>query len=102
MSRIIYGMRIVIYVVLLTIYIGASMGVFLGLIAGYHGGIVDHLVMRMADTLLCFPATLLEHHGAHLGVGNIQYGDCDSCGGCVKFPQVGRTATDTGLGWHGI
>ena len=39
--------------------VAATLGVFLGLIAGYFGGKVDALIMRVGDVILSFPTILL-------------------------------------------
>lgn len=39
--------------------IAASIGVTLGLLSGYYGGIIDNLVMRLTDVMLAFPGILL-------------------------------------------
>ncbi len=57
--QIIYGTRISIIVSLATVVIGVLIGVLLGLISGYYGGVVDSVIMRIADVQLAFPAILL-------------------------------------------
>ncbi|AQS56443.1 ABC transporter permease [Novibacillus thermophilus] len=59
LSQIIYGTRISLLVSLATVLIGGSVGVLLGLISGYFGGLVDSIIMRIADIQLAFPAILL-------------------------------------------
>ena len=58
LSTIIYGMRISIGVGLLSVMLAMSIGVTLGLMAGYYGGRVDSVIMRIADVQLTFPAIL--------------------------------------------
>lgn len=58
-SRIIYGSRISILVGLVAVGISGTIGIFLGAIAGYFGGWVDVLIMRLVDILLAFPSILL-------------------------------------------
>ena len=53
-SRLIYGMRISLTVGLLPTFIGS----ILGLVAGYYGGKIDFLIMRIADIILAFPSLL--------------------------------------------
>ncbi len=57
-STIIYGMRISIGVGLLSVLFAMSIGVTLGLAAGYFGGKTDSIIMRIADIQLTFPAIL--------------------------------------------
>jgi peptide/nickel transport system permease protein len=59
LSRIIVGTRISLSVAALSILIGGMMGTGLGLLAGYHGGWVDALIMRTVDLTLAFPSILL-------------------------------------------
>ena len=58
-SRIIYGSRISLRIGLISISIALSVGTLLGLLAGYRGGIVDTLIMRLMDVMLAFPSILL-------------------------------------------
>jgi peptide/nickel transport system permease protein len=59
LSRLIYGARISLSVSLLAIIITASIGTILGILAGYTGGRIDGLIMRIVDVALSFPALLL-------------------------------------------
>lgn len=59
LSRMIYGVRISIFVGLAAVLIGGVVGSALGLIAGYFGGFVDDVIMRLADVQLAFPFILL-------------------------------------------
>jgi peptide/nickel transport system permease protein len=58
-SRLIYGARISLIVGLVAVFIGGTLGTALGLIAGYFGGRVDDIIMRVADIQLAFPFILL-------------------------------------------
>jgi peptide/nickel transport system permease protein len=59
LSRVMYSARPAIGAGLLTILLAAVVGALTGLIAGYRGGWVDAIVMRVWDTLLAFPAIFL-------------------------------------------
>jgi peptide/nickel transport system permease protein len=59
LSRIIFGSRISLKATFVVIAIVLSLGVPLGLIAGYIGGKVDDIIMRFADMILAFPSLLL-------------------------------------------
>jgi peptide/nickel transport system permease protein len=59
LSRIIFGARVSLMVGTIAIGIAAAAGVSLGLVAGFLGGRVDGLIMRVMDALLAFPAILL-------------------------------------------
>ena len=58
-TRVIYGTRISLVIGFLTVGIAILIGSFLGAIAGFMGGRVDTLIMRLMDVLLVFPALLL-------------------------------------------
>ena len=59
LSRLIYGARVSLLVGVLSVGISLLIGVSLGLVAGYRGGLVDEVVMRVMDGLLAFPALVL-------------------------------------------
>ncbi len=58
-SRIIYGARISIFVGVAAVIVGGFVGTLAGLIAGYYGGVIDDVIMRLADIQLAFPFILL-------------------------------------------
>jgi peptide/nickel transport system permease protein len=58
MTRIIHGARVSLVVVALTLGLGGGLGLGLGLLAGYHGGRVDSVLMRAADITMAFPVIL--------------------------------------------
>jgi len=58
-SAILYGLRISLVVGVLGVIFAGALGITLGLIAGYVGGAVDGLIMRIADVQLTFPAILI-------------------------------------------
>jgi peptide/nickel transport system permease protein len=58
-SRLIHGARVSILVGFAAVLIGGTLGIFLGLVAGYHGGRLDDAIMRLADIQLAFPFVLL-------------------------------------------
>src|ERR1035437_9235665 len=58
-SAILYGLRISLIVGVLGVLLSGTLGILLGLIAGYFGGAVDSLIMRIADVQLTFPAILI-------------------------------------------
>ncbi len=55
LTRIVYGARVSLLVGILTVGIAASVGVFLGAVAGYYRGRIDMLLSRFADLLMAFP-----------------------------------------------
>jgi peptide/nickel transport system permease protein len=58
-SAILYGLRVSLIVGVLGVLLSGTLGIVLGLIAGYFGGIIDSLIMRIADVQLTFPAILI-------------------------------------------
>lgn len=59
LSRLIYGARISLTVGLLVVILSGGLGVLVGLVSGYYGGIIDIALMRLVDILLAFPGLLL-------------------------------------------
>jgi peptide/nickel transport system permease protein len=59
LSTILYGSRLSLVVGLLSVALAGTLGITLGLIAGYTGGAIDTLIMRAADVQLTFPAILI-------------------------------------------
>ena len=67
-TRLMYGGRISLSVSFISVFVITILGVILGGIAGYFGGIIDNIIMRICDILMCLPgipilliiSTLLE------------------------------------------
>lgn len=58
-SRIVYGTRITLVIVLLVVVTVGPFGLLIGAISGYFGGWVDRLLMRITDVFLAFPRLVL-------------------------------------------
>ncbi|MGE3648624.1 MAG: ABC transporter permease [Reyranellaceae bacterium] len=58
-SAILYGTRLSLEVGLAVVFVSMILGIGLGLVAGYVGGTVDAVIMRIADVQLTFPAILI-------------------------------------------
>ncbi|TPM39128.1 nickel transporter permease [Mesorhizobium sp. B2-3-4] len=58
-SRILYGSRWTLYVVILVAIIAAPIGLLVGTVAGYAGGWTDAILMRITDIFLAFPKLVL-------------------------------------------
>ncbi|MEZ5590554.1 MAG: ABC transporter permease [Gammaproteobacteria bacterium] len=58
-SRIIYGARLTLYVVVLVAIIAAPVGLLVGTVAGYFGGWPEAVLMRITDIFLAFPRLIL-------------------------------------------
>ncbi|MGH8064303.1 MAG: nickel transporter permease [Candidatus Entotheonellia bacterium] len=59
LSRTLYGTRISLLVGSISVGIAAVCGLMIGLVAGYFGGVIDSLLMRLMDVMLAFPGILL-------------------------------------------
>lgn len=59
LSRLIYGSRITLYIVFLVALMAPIVGLFVGTAAGYLGGWVDAVLMRLTDIFLAFPRLVL-------------------------------------------
>jgi peptide/nickel transport system permease protein len=59
LSRVLYGSRVSLAVGFVSVGIAAMIGILLGAAAGYHGGTVDGVIMRLVDLMLVFPRFFL-------------------------------------------
>jgi peptide/nickel transport system permease protein len=59
LSRIIYGSRLTLYVIILVAIIAAPVGLLIGTVAGYAGGWIDVALTRLTDIFLAFPRLIL-------------------------------------------
>jgi peptide/nickel transport system permease protein len=58
-SRLLYGARISIYIVLLVVMVAPLVGLIVGTVSGYAGGWIDVVLMRITDIFLAFPRLIL-------------------------------------------
>ncbi|WP_319780823.1 ABC transporter permease [Maridesulfovibrio sp.] len=58
-ARMLYGGRVSLWVGFVAVGISTAIGLALGLAAGYFGGLVDEIIMRGVDVMLCFPSFFL-------------------------------------------
>lgn len=58
-SRLLYGGRVSLQVGLLAVGIYIVIAIILGSISGYYGGVVDFVIMRAVDVVLCFPTLMV-------------------------------------------
>jgi peptide/nickel transport system permease protein len=58
-SRIVYGARFSLVIGVVAVAVGLSFGLLLGATAGYFGGVIDSIVMRLVDIMLAIPGLLL-------------------------------------------
>ena len=59
LSRILWGARTSLEIGLIVVAIGSVSGIVLGLLAGYYGGWVNQVIMRIIDALMAFPMIIL-------------------------------------------
>ncbi len=59
LARVLYGSRISLAVGFVSVGIATLIGILLGAAAGYHGGVVDAVIMRLVDLMLVFPRFFL-------------------------------------------
>lgn len=59
LSRMLYGAQISLVVGVLATLMSGALGMVLGLVSGYYGGVVDHVIMRIADAFYAIPGILL-------------------------------------------
>lgn len=59
LSRLIYGTRISLRIGVIVVGINSIAGIILGLAAGYFGGIIDEVIMRVVDILLALPGIIV-------------------------------------------
>jgi peptide/nickel transport system permease protein len=69
-SRVIYGSRLTLMIAILVAITSGPLGLMIGVVAGYLGGAVDEILMRVADIFLAFPKLILAiAFAAALGAG---------------------------------
>jgi peptide/nickel transport system permease protein len=59
LSRVIFGARVSLLVGFVAVGIATLIGLLVGALAGYYGGWVDQVLMRLVDLMLCFPTLFL-------------------------------------------
>ncbi|HTI03289.1 MAG TPA: ABC transporter permease [Acidisoma sp.] len=90
LSRLIWGGRVSLIVGILPVALATGIGLLLGLLAGYAGGLPDQIIMRTLDVLFAFPMVLLAI--AIAGVLTPGYGTEIIAITIVLVPYVGRLA----------
>lgn len=94
LSRLIYGARISLGTGLLIVLFSGTFGTVLGLLAGFYGGKVDWMVMRLVDILMAFPSILLAMAVVSvLGPGLINAIVAVSIVACPSFIKIIRAKT---------
>lgn len=57
--RIVHGAKYSLSIGAAAVLLGVSAGCLLGTVSGYYGGVVDNVIMRITDCIVCIPSTLL-------------------------------------------
>lgn len=92
-SRVIYGGRISLLIGFVSVGIAATVGVVMGLLAGFYGGLLDNLVMRAVDILMAFPGILLALTiVALLGPGLVNVMIAVGIGGIANYARLVRAS----------
>lgn len=87
-SRVVYGARVSLAVGILAVAISLIIGLALGSLSGYYGGIIDAFVMRTADIFFAFPYTLFAI--ALLAVLGPSYRNVFIAIGILGWPSIAR------------
>jgi peptide/nickel transport system permease protein/oligopeptide transport system permease protein len=87
-SRVIYGARVSLAVGVLAVGISLVIGLILGALSGYYGGLLDSLIMRVADVFFAFPYTLFAI--ALLAVLGPSYRNVFIAIGILGWPSIAR------------
>lgn len=88
LTRVIYGARISMLVGFLGVAISGTIGITLGLVAGYYGKWLDDVIMRIADIQLAFPTIIL--YVAVMAVRGPGLANLIAVIGVVGWVQYGR------------
>ena len=93
-SRVLYGLRTSFSLSFIAVSSGAAVGVVFGLMAGYFGGAVETVLMRVSDVLLPFPAILLGIGlAAVIGVGTMSVAIAIAIVSIPVFARITRAST---------
>ncbi|MFI0464393.1 ABC transporter permease [Saccharopolyspora sp. 5N102] len=96
LSRLLFGARVTLSAGLLSVALAAVVGTAIGLLAGYRGGWLDAVLMRLMDILLAFPSVLLAIMiVSTLGPG---LGNAMLAVGIVSVPQIARVVRSAVIG----
>ena len=92
-TRVVYGSRISLFIGIATAMFSALLGLIVGAVAGYYGGQVENILMRMIDILLAIPGTLLAISVlAALGPGLVNTVLAVSIGSLGSYARIVRAS----------
>ena len=93
LARIVYGARISLFVGLVTISVSLAVGSIIGASAGYYGGVIDNILMRIMDIFLAIPQTIMAISiVAALGASLLNLLIALSIASIPKFARIVRSA----------
>jgi len=94
LSRLIFGVRTTISIILLIIFFTVPVGVIIGIISGYYGGWVDRVLMRLTDIFLALPRLILAlAFVAALGPGLVNLVIAISLTSWTYYARISRAET---------
>lgn len=92
-ARIVFGTRISLFVGVISITVSLAIGVVIGSVAGYYGGRIDNVIMRLMDVLLAIPQTLMAISiVAALGPGIVNLLIAMSLSSIPRFSRIVRSS----------
>ena len=90
-SRILEGSRVSLSVAVLVVVCSAVVGILLGMISGYAGGVVDMVIMRIVDVLLAFPAMIFALAlSTMIGTGQMNLIIAITCIQWTRYARIAR------------
>lgn len=90
-SRILEGPRVSLSVAVLVVVCSALVGILLGMISGYAGGVVDMVIMRIVDVLLAFPAMIFALAlSTMIGTGQMNLIIAITCIQWTRYARIAR------------
>ena len=90
-SRILEGSRVSLSVAVLVVVCSALVGILLGMISGYAGGVVDMVIMRIVDVLLAFPAMIFALAlSTMIGTGQMNLIIAITCIQWTRYARIAR------------
>jgi peptide/nickel transport system permease protein len=94
LARLLHGVEVSLLVALSVTAVTMTVGVLIGLLAGFYGGRVDHVLMQITDVFLAFPGILLAiAFAAVLGPGLLNLMIALSLTGWVSYARLTRGQT---------
>ena len=96
LSRILYGARTTLVIVALVVILVAPVGLAVGTVAGYAGGLVDGALMRVTDVFLAFPRLILAlAFVSAIGPGLVNAIVAIACTAWPPYARIARAETLT-------